>query len=89
MMIAQVDASRFGWESSRRFFIVESLKPPIYGSVFAWDVISSRHSGKANVLFADGHVGSETPWQLLYPSLENWTRWNYDNRPHWGELVEF
>ena len=43
------------------------------------------HSGKANVLFADGHVGSETTRQIEYPSLENWTRFNYDNKKHWRD----
>ena len=39
-----------------------------FGFNSSW--ISRRHSGKANVLFADGHVGSETPPQLFYPSFE-------------------
>ena len=47
--------------------------------------VSRRHFGKANVLFADGHVGSETPRQLLYPSVENWTRFNFDNKKHWRD----
>ena len=47
--------------------------------------VSRRHSGQANLLFADGHVGSETLRQLGYPSLENWTRWNYDNKKHWRD----
>lgn len=39
-----------------------------------------------NILFADGHVGSETLHQMLYPSLENWTRFNYDNKEHWNDV---
>lgn len=50
--------------------------------------ISRRHSGKVVVLFADGHVASETKQQLEYPSLENWTRWNYDNKKHWRQLPD-
>ena len=45
--------------------------------------VARRHSGQSNILFADGHVGSETLYQMLYPSLENWTRFNYDNKKHW------
>lgn len=40
------------------------------------------------MLFADGHVGSETKRQLEYPSLENWTRYNYDNKKHWRQLPD-
>ena len=40
---------------------------------------------KTNILFADGHVASETPRQMLFPSVENWTRFNYDNRQHWED----
>ena len=90
-MIAQTDASRFGLIDGEfygvfriagvagigRFGLADSFHP---GRVN----ISRRHSGQANVLFADGHVGSETLYQMLYPSLENWTRFNYDNRQHWG-----
>ena len=90
-MIAQTDASRFGLIDGEfygvfriagvagigRFGLADSFHP---GRVN----ISRRHSGRANVLFADGHVGSETLRQLLYPSVENLTRFNYDNRRHWG-----
>ena len=44
--------------------------------------IARRHSLKTNILFADGHVASETPRQMLFPSVENWTRFNFDNRQH-------
>ena len=47
--------------------------------------IARRHSRQANVLFADGHVVSETLRQLLYPSVENWTHFNFDNRQHWND----
>ena len=47
--------------------------------------VARRHSGQANILFADGHVGSESLYEMLYPSLENWTRFNYDNKKHWGD----
>ena len=45
--------------------------------------VARRHSGQANILFADGHVGSESLHQMLYPSFENWTRFNFDNKKHW------
>ena len=57
---------------------------PWYGAL----TVARWHSGQANVLIADGHVGSETLYQMLYPSVENWTRFNFDNKPHWrdGEM---
>ena len=87
-MIAQGDASRFGSFGSvnpNRILVQSVLNPSIYHSVFVERTISRRHSKKANVLFADGHVGSETLRQLLYPSVENWTRFNYDNQKHWRD----
>ena len=44
--------------------------------------LSRRHSGKVNVLFADGHVDVESLKELTLPQPENMRRWNYDNRPH-------
>ncbi len=44
--------------------------------------MSRRHSGKVNVLFADGHVASETLKTLTLPQRENMRRWNYDHQPH-------
>ena len=85
-MIAQGDASRFGFRESWG-----SMKLSVKGSAaaggggFHFHSVSRRHSGQANVLFADGHVGSETLRQLGFPSLENWARWNYDNRQHWRD----
>lgn len=87
-MIAQGDATRFGrhpWNKND-LSITSFLTPTIWGSNFMGS-ISRRHLGKANVLFADGHVGSETIRQLLYPSVENWTRWNYDNKKHWPDSL--
>ena len=87
-MIVQADASRFGFRKDR-LQLIEIPHPHLYwfssyfGSVSFQ--IARRHSGRANVLFADGHVGSETLYQMLYPSLENWTRFNYDNRQHWRD----
>ncbi len=114
-MIAQVDSSRYLFEDGEIVPIWHSITAPggVDGlgqsglrmvSVLGQVNISRRHSGRANVLFADGHVGSETLRQLLYPSVENLTRFNYDNRRHWdwmpavegweppvsyGEQVEF
>lgn len=85
-MIAQGDAARFGIplaSDSGRFLIrfVSSLQNWSFG----WNIISPRHSGNAVVLFANGHVGSESLRQLLYPSLDNWIRFNYDNKKHWRD----
>ena len=86
-MIVQADGSHFG--SLRRGGAVD-IGP------FSWNfhgvdssgsalTVARRHSGQANILFADGHVGSESLHEMLYPSLENWTRFNYDNKKHWGD----
>ena len=88
-MIVQADGSRFGKSGGGTVFRVD--KSPILGlggisGQYSFVTVARRHSGQANVLFADGHVGSETLRQLLYPSLENWTRFNYDNRQHWRDL---
>ena len=83
-MIAQADGSHFGkigegiFTASRGFEGIDS-------SGYRPLTVARRHSGQANVLFADGHVESETLRQLLYPSVENWTRFNYDNRQHWDD----
>ncbi len=100
-MIAQADGSAFGMynastrkpgtpptgERSLKF----QFSPDIGLRVEPWRhalTVARRHSGQANILFADGHVGSETLRQMLFPSVENWTRFNYDNRQHWrdGEM---
>lgn len=81
-MIAQGDASRY-WRAGdmRRLYI----RIPLW-TLHDFPALASRgHSGKVNVLFADEHVASETYRQLLYPSLENWTRFNYDNQKHWRD----
>ena len=78
-MIAQGDASRFGFSGNSTKISIWSVNS------LSWVRVSRRHSGQANILSADGHVGSETLYQMLYPSLENWTRFNYDNRQHWDD----
>ena len=84
-MIAQADGSRFGF-SGQRVRIHEFMQG-FYGidSSHSFLNVARRHSGQANVLFADGHVGSETLYQMLYPSVENWTRFNFDNKQHWRD----
>ena len=94
-MIAQADGSSFGMDLQRgspelrvwgafgcpllfRF-------PPLVSKRATLVTVARRHSGQANILFADGHVGSESLHQMLYPSLENWTRFNYDNKKHWND----
>lgn len=45
---------------------------------------SSRHSGRADLLFCDGHVESPKRGDVIDPKLDNpWrNRWNNDNQPH-------
>ncbi len=94
-MIAQADGSSFGMYLNVKYgdrsgerslklhlspLFVDALRvEPWYHAL----KVARRHSGQANILFADGHVGSETLYQMLYPSLENWTRFNFDNQKHW------
>ncbi len=100
-MIVQADGSSFGMYNAAGYgggpSPKRSLKlqvSPLFARslrVEPWHhalTVARRHSGQANVLFADGHVGSETLHQMLFPSVENWTRFNYDNRQHWrdGEM---
>jgi len=49
--------------------------------------ILTRHQGKANVVFCDGHVGSPT-LQFLFAdtSDEALSRWNRDHQPHREKL---
>ena len=100
-MIAQADGSSFGMYNGLEFgggpgrkfslrlqvaasFLTSLHVEPWYDAL----TVARRHSGQANILFADGHVGSETLYQMLYPSLDNWTRFNFDNKQHWrdGEM---
>ena len=84
-MIAQADASRFGEGRFGDSFSVSYRLNSIGFDVYPFSPeFARRHSGQVNVLFADGHVGSETLRQLLYPSVENLTRFNFDNRQHWN-----
>ncbi len=85
-MIVQADGSRFGNSSLGNFHLDLFSQGflGIHSSRYSLN-IARRHSGQANVLFADGHVGSETLRQLLYPSVENWTRFNFDNQKHWRD----
>ena len=96
-MIAQADGSSFGMYNSPGPFGKRSLELQVsFPFLSVLDVqpwrhaltVARRHSGQANILFADGHVGSESLRQMLYPSLENWTRFNFDNKQHWrdGEM---
>ena len=83
-MISQADGSYF--VRSHSGGIAMSLGG--FGGISSSGVpvdVARRHSGQVNVLFADGHVGSESLHEMLYPSLENWTRFNYDNRQHWDD----
>ena len=84
-MIVQADGSRFG-VAGQRVRIREFMRG-FYGIDTRYSLlnIARRHSGQVNILFADGHVGSETLHQMLFPSLENWTRFNYDNKKHWDD----
>ena len=61
----------------------------VWTSVTAWystfkTTVSRRHDRRSMVLFADGHVASESLEELLLPG-ENWKRWNYDHEKHWNE----
>ena len=89
-MIVLVDGSRFGIIPETDPLPYLNFPTPTFNWFFRIEnhnayQIARRHSLKTNVLFADGHVASETPRQLLFPSVENWTRFNYDNGQHWED----
>ena len=86
-MIVQADGLHVGKFGDHTFLVSRGFNG-IDSSGYRPLTVARRHSGQANILFADGHVGSETLRQLLYPSVENWTRFNFDNKPHWrdGEM---
>ena len=97
-MIAQADGSSFGMYSGLKYGGGQGQKRSLELHVSPWFAFSlrvepwyhaltvaRRHSRQANILFADGHVGSESLHQMLYPSLENWTRFNFDNKQHWRD----
>ncbi len=83
-MISQADGSHIGKFGDHTFLVSRGFNG-IDSSGHRPLTVARRHSGQVNVLFADGHVGSETLYQMLYPSLENWTRFNFDNKKHWGD----
>ena len=86
-MIAQADDSHFGKIPNGSFQLwgiresFEGIDPSGHEPL----TVARQHSEQVNILFVDGHVGSETLRQLLYPSVENWTRFNFDNRQHWND----
>ena len=48
-----------------------------------WRNAQSRHHGRLNVLFCDGHVESPTPQSIFQDSSDAaLTRWNRDHQPH-------
>jgi len=49
---------------------------------------SSRHQGRANVVFCDGHVESPT-LQFLFADTSDaaLSRWNRDHQPHREKLL--
>lgn len=83
-MIAQADGSHIGKIGDRGYLIFRGFSG-IDSSGSSPLTVARRHSGQVNILFADGHVGSESLYQMLYPSVENWTRFNFDNRQHWDD----
>ena len=90
-MIVQADGSRFGGYPDGGFRRLDPLSRGFIGidsdsySTYELLNVARRHSGQVNILFADRHVGSESLHQMLYPSLDNWTRFNYDNKKHWQD----
>ena len=87
-MIVQSDGSRFGGYAAGGFRL-DLFSKGFYGIDSSSDyerlTVARRHSGQANILFADGHVGSESLYEMLFPSVENWTRFNFDDKPHWDD----
>lgn len=98
-MVAQADGSSFRMYLSRKYGGGQSRERSLELHVSTWFLaslrvetwwyaltVARRHSKQANILFADGHVGSESLRQMFYPSLDNWTRFNYDNKKHWRDV---
>jgi prepilin-type N-terminal cleavage/methylation domain-containing protein/prepilin-type processing-associated H-X9-DG protein len=51
-------------------------------STNAWMLPGTSHSGRANILFADGHVGSGRRSNWVASSDSARRRWNNDHEPH-------
>jgi prepilin-type processing-associated H-X9-DG protein len=64
------------------------MREPI-SSFFSYGNILTRHQGKANVVFCDGHVESPT-LQFLFADTSDdaLSRWNRDHQPHRDLLAQ-
>jgi prepilin-type processing-associated H-X9-DG protein/prepilin-type N-terminal cleavage/methylation domain-containing protein len=69
---------------SAAFFMREDL-----ASLETYGNTRSRHQGRANVLFCDGHVGSPT-LKFLFEDTSDaaLARWNRDHQPHRARLAQ-
>jgi prepilin-type N-terminal cleavage/methylation domain-containing protein/prepilin-type processing-associated H-X9-DG protein len=55
---------------------------PIHPQVANHNMFGSRHRGRANIVFCDGHVEQGKHGQVIAPTEAARKRWNNDNLPH-------
>ena len=75
--IPEMNRSKYKGES----FYYGPGRPAREGNALRFD-ISRRHSGKANMFLANGHVETGTLSYWTWPSIEKRRRWNFDNQAH-------
>lgn len=56
-----------------------SPQDPVYAGE---NILGSRHRGRANIAFCDGHIEQGKRNQVIAPTEAARRRWNIDNLPH-------
>lgn len=63
-----------GWLEDNSWYYVVSQAAPVYQEDVNWQGIAMLHNGRANVCWADGHIGSVKSSEIETNKL-NWIEW--------------